>query len=289
MKRKIKIITSSYIYFTPIIKNYNFHVYSEFRTISFSYKVIRKFSKSIIPEHYWYNKWKNEINNGDTVIIHASNHSEDIIDFLQSRFSEIRIIHWFWNPVAVYKNIKLVKKNCELWSFDKKDCEKYNMQFNTTHYFKALELPASNIISDIFFFGFDKGRKVYIDSLEKKMFNLGIKTDFTVLNNNSKETIPYSNILLKIAENKAILDIVQKGQNGLTLRTMESIFLKKKLVTSYKPIQEEDFYNPNNIFILDVDPLSDLPQFLSKPYYDIPASILSKYDVINWAKRFNID
>ena len=46
-----------------------------------------------------------------------------------------------------------------------------------------------------------------------------------------------------------ILDKVYPNQQGLTMRTLESIGAGKKLITTNKSIQHYDFYNTNNIAI----------------------------------------
>ena len=62
-------------------------------------------------------------------------------------------------------------------------------------------------------------------------FNLVMQNKKKNKNKYNKEIIsdylPYSIVLQKIAESKSILDIVQNGQSGPTLRTFESLFLEK--------------------------------------------------------------
>ena len=85
---------------------------------------------------------------------------------------------------------------------------------------------------------------------------------------------------------KSILDIVNPNQSGLTLRVMESLFFKKKLITNNLFISEYDFYNSQNIFILGKDREEDLHDFINSNYIDVDDSIVTSYDYHNWVKRF---
>jgi hypothetical protein len=101
-----------------------------------------------------------------------------------------------------------------------------------------------------------------------------------------KKPISYDDVLVKIGKSKAILDYLSDPSDGLSLRPMESIFHKKKLITNSKLIANYDFYRPQNIFILGRDNLSDLPEFLNSPYEEIDKEIIEKYDFKNWLNRF---
>lgn len=82
-------------------------------------------------------------------------------------------------------------------------------------------------------------------------------------------------------ETRAILDLTQEHQQGLTMRTLETVGAKKKLVTNNSFINEYDFYNENDYEIMtDLSAKADeaektgdysafiLPgeDWLSKPY-----------------------
>ena len=85
---------------------------------------------------------------------------------------------------------------------------------------------------------------------------------------------------------KAVLDIVQEGQIGLTIRTMETLCLHKKLITNNKDIVNYDFYNKNNIFIIGVDSFDDLKLFINTRVGKVDKKILSKYNFVDWVNSF---
>lgn len=75
------------------------------------------------------------------------------------------------------------------------------------------------------------------------------------------------------------------GQSGLTLRVMESIFYKKKIITNNKEIIRYDISNPESVFILGVDSDDQLKNFLETPYKEHDNSVTEQYNLYNWTKR----
>jgi len=84
-----------------------------------------------------------------------------------------------------------------------------------------------------------------------------------------------------------ILDIEHPNQQGLTMRTLESIGAGKKLITTNKSIQHYDFYNTNNIAIIDryasehqID-----PRFWDSPYQKPDECIYFRYSLKSWIRE----
>ena len=256
--------------------------------ISFSQKVLRKiFGLLKIAQAPWYENWKKELNSYETVIIFAPLKDNEVINFIKSKNKNIRIIYWYWNPVARVGYLEdKFHKHVELWSFDPRDCKKYGMNFNTTFYFKDIPLPENKIKYDTFFVGLDKGRSSFLKELQDKITVLGATTYFKIIPG-IKEKISYHKYLEFVSKTKCIIDITPGGQSGLTVRPMESIFFRKKLITSEVSIAGQDFYHEQNIFILGKDNDSRLKEFIESPYIPLEDAIINEYDFDRWLKRFN--
>jgi hypothetical protein len=54
-----------------------------------------------------------------------------------------------------------------------------------------------------------------------------------------------------VAESKMIIDLEHPSQTGLTLRTIESLGSRKKLITTNQDITNYDFFSDNNICVVD--------------------------------------
>lgn len=294
--KKTLILYNSINFFIPHFKKNGALVSSVFKNIPFLLKLVRKVFRILnLHQDYWYNSWKLELNSIDTVVIFAAAAHLDVFRFINEQNKNIRIIYWYWNPVF---RIGLPNKNilymAEIWSFDQKDCQKHNMQFNTTFYFNTISLKKAELIHDAIFIGIDKGRRKYLENLENKLNKLDISTYFHIVPNKNDnkslqlKPVAYAKYLTLLSESKAIVDIQPIGQSGLTVRVMESIFLKKKLITNDLSIQFMDFYNPKNIFILGVDDEVYFKKFINTNYYPLSDSIIAKYNFTNWLERFDL-
>ncbi len=243
---------------------------------------------------YFYGDWKKIMYRFPVIVIYAQK-NEDIISYLCSHKKENqRIIVWYWNPVFRCVSPKKIKGlGCELWSFDLEDCQKYGLNFNTTYYFKDLKLPVSfSKEYDVFFCGINKGRKKQLNEIQTILAKNGI-TSFIYLVDEELPVserlprMPYNEYLKKLSMANAILDVLQDGQEGMTLRVMESLFFNKKLITNQSSIAKEDFYNSNNIFIIGKDDWNNIKDFMNKPVIKTPEEVLDKYDFFTWLKRFD--
>lgn len=94
-----------------------------------------------------------------------------------------------------------------------------------------------------------------------------------------------------MAGTRCLVEIIQKGQHGLSLRALEALFLDKKLITSNPEIAKEPFYRPENIYIcsnfenLEFEKKRVL-DFLNTPQLEIPEEIKQKYLFSNWFAHF---
>lgn len=277
-------------------KKYDIDAEWLYKRNSFLNRVLRKLFREFSPRllKFLYGDWKYKLDRYDLIIVHESLYSSYSIDFIRKRTNK-RIILWYWNSIGngtyYHDNLSPV---CECWSYDKRDCKSYNMKFNTTYYFSTITLPKQKILNDIMFVGMDKGRVDKLLELEGIFKSQGIKSHFHITNPTStnikkydyKNSISYSEVLHLIAESRCILDLVQENQNGLTQRPMESIFLRKKLITNDITVKDYDFYNFNNIFIIGQDDIATLSEFVNSEYINIDNEILKNYDFDKWLERF---
>ena len=90
-------------------------------------------------------------------------------------------------------------------------------------------------------------------------------------------------LLNLIRESRCILDSPQFGQTGLTIRSIECLGAKRKLITTNREIRKYDFYNERNVFIYTDEP--DLnAEFFLQPYEEIDEAVYRKYSLSAWLK-----
>jgi hypothetical protein len=82
---------------------------------------------------------------------------------------------------------------------------------------------------------------------------------------------------------RSVLDIEHPKQSGLTMRTFETLGNQKKLITTNVNILDYDFYNPNNIFVIDRKKVPVIPtQFFTEPYSQLSDDLNYKYSLTGW-------
>lgn len=82
-------------------------------------------------------------------------------------------------------------------------------------------------------------------------------------------------------QSKCILDAPQAGQRGLTIRTVECLGAKRKLITTNTDIKNYDFYRESNILIFEGRIDGD-GAFFTQEYEDIPGEVYRKYSLRHW-------
>lgn len=247
--------------------------------------------------YFSYGNWKKDIYKYDIFILESRKSFEYALKFIKKKTNK-RVIVWYWNEVTereIEPYIVVNKYNCEAWSFDKKNAEKYNMKFNNTYYFSTVNLPKKNIENDVFYVGIDReGRIEKLKELSNYFNKCGLKYNFNLTTSpikmpektfQYKERLSYKDVLNEIAKSKVILDLTKETQYGLTLRPVEALFFEKKLITDNKNIKEYNFYNPKNIFILGEDNLEKLNEFIDSKYEKIDEKKIEEYDFKNWLNR----
>lgn len=274
-----------------IYKNTNI-ISRKLRSIFFK----KKYSTSL-----WHNK-NIDISPETTIIIFDSGVDISYLKFIADKFKVNRKIFWYWNPIRHRISPNLISKlGYEAWTYSISDSEKYNININTTFYFREIvkqEKKSNNIEyikNDVLFVGRDKNRLNELQNIEKNMKNMGLITYFYITadskldqlkRKNFRPLLSYTQIIKLILKSNSILDIVQNKYDGLSLRAMESLFFNKKLITNNVTIKYYDFYNKKNIFILNEDNIEELPNFLKSSYEKIDKKIVDSYDFSKWIQRF---
>lgn len=89
-------------------------------------------------------------------------------------------------------------------------------------------------------------------------------------------------VLNKYQESTIILDINHPNQTGLTMRTFEALGSGRKLITTNKNILNYQFYNPNNILIIERDQLTFPDKFFKLKYLNYNESFYNEMSIQGW-------
>lgn len=182
----------------------------------------------------------------------------------------------------------------KFFSFDLKDTEENNFLEHLTNFIYLQpnihpnpEYKASIIISQ------SKSREAILNKIANYFDHINIKNyQFIVykpatknLNKNIKiirHHIPLDQVNKLMLNSEILIDLLRPNQTGLSFRIFEAMAMNKKIITNNKMIKKYDFYNPNNIFVIDENFTEISEGFLKKPYEKIPDFIYNKYTLNNW-------
>ena len=86
-----------------------------------------------------------------------------------------------------------------------------------------------------------------------------------------------------VAKSRLIVDIQHPKQTGLTMRTIEMLCMNKKIMTTNSDIKNYDFYNDNNIQIIERDNVKIDANKLQNNYQALDEQVYDSYSIYSWA------
>ena len=199
---------------------------------------------------------------------------------------------FFWNPLTRWsKDENYLRKNLErfkdrgyrFYSFDPHDALVYHLTL-LKNVNRKFPVKGDGNKQDFYFVGSSKGRGEILAHLESVLRQKGYSTLFLIIDNKA-EYISLSENIAHSAESACLVEIVSPNQTGLTLRATDALFLGKKLITNCQTIEQTDFYNPRNIYIIRDDELSGIEDFIREPFEKIDDSVVNQYEINCWIKN----
>ncbi|MCT7554562.1 hypothetical protein [Aliarcobacter butzleri] len=223
---------------------------------------------------------------------------------------DIKIFTYFWDSIKNKKSaLDYLDISDKYFTFDYSDTNiDKKIEFLPLFYIKDYEDIAdirNELLYDICFIGtVHSDRYKIIKELEKELKGTNVNT-FFYFYSPSKILFFFQKLFEKdfrnikwdevsfnplnrldvidiIKKSKCIIDIQHPNQTGLTMRTIEILGAKKKLLTTNKEIEKYDFYNKNNIFVFDRNKPKICSNCFIKNYEDINIDIYQKYSLKNW-------
>jgi hypothetical protein len=224
----------------------------------------------------------------------------DTLRQLKKLYPNAKFVWYMWDNIIHVEEYETNSNYFDrIISFDKIDAQKYALVFLPLFYMS--ETRADEKIYDIHFVGnAHSNRKKPISTIlrENSFENVFVyfltgkytKIKYTILKQKDPITsclhvqpLNYTEMVTTMAQSKCVIDIPATNQTGLTMRTIETIGAHTKLITSNENVKQYDFYNPENIYVLDLNTL-EMPdkQFYDRPYVELEEKIKSKYSLESW-------
>lgn len=225
------------------------------------------------------------------------------IEHLRHSFPKSKIILYLWDILKstdVSYNIPYVDK---AMSFDPEDAKNHvGLIFRPTFYVEeylsvndstpkendivfigTLHSNRHNIIKqiekDLSFKGFSFFKYLYVPSFFVYIKDYLTKFPYISIKEINFSPISISETIALLNKTKAILDINYTSQKSLSTRAYEAMAAKRKYITTNAEVMHYDFYNPNNIAVVDIENINLSHGFLNSPFNEIPAKTLYYYSV----------
>lgn len=235
--------------------------------------------------------------------------SKKVLKKMKMTFPNARLCLYLWDSV---KNLNRVDRKFKFFdyitTFDREDAKKYNLilrplffsdeyrnsKINSKFYeydlcfigtihsdryriLKLIEKQAKDNNWKCFFYPYLQSKFVYyIYKLIKKEFRNTKISDFYFSKLSPKEITSIVN------KSKVVVDIQHPDQDGLTMRTLEMIGMKKKILSTNADIINYDFYDSKYIGIIDrTNPVINSCLFSNSTFY-IDEHIYENYSIQKW-------
>lgn len=261
-------------------------------------------------QRYYRNKFYSLPDQLDYIlVIKGSTLDEEKIKYLRKKYKNARFIIYQWDSVANFPKAAEIAPYFDFkYTFDPEDAKCYGWYYRALFFepeecrfdyhkkydlvlicslhseraelYKKLKILSKK--ENMNFFGYLFSNKWSF--LRQKYFK---KNNSFYVKKKDLKFIPLSEKVTSEIYNcsRCLVDYKFPKQKGLTMRSIESIGHKCKLITNNAQIENEDFYNPQNILIYNIDNFNIPKEFIYSDYQDIPEKIYQKYTVQGWVEE----
>ncbi len=239
--------------------------------------------------------WKDRLSRYETIVIFDKALTVYLVRFIRKYAPDIRIKVWLWNVRPLEEEITSC---CEVCTFDEEYAALNGYTYIPQFHFKELfddEAPAKE---GVYYIGYDKSRFEDLKKTALMFEDLGIRSKLILQKDQDAgyADVPrniiltdtetdYADVLSDIRGYSCILELNRPEQKGLTLRSLEALFGRKKLITNNRHITSYDLYDPENIFVLGLDDKDRLSSFIKSDFRPVPPDISEKYSFESWLGR----
>jgi hypothetical protein len=274
----------------------HYYIRTSFQYKSFRQRTYNFFRKNISGrniKHDFYNASVREVMDGlqkhykRILIIRPDLLSDYHLQQLRERTG--CFIAYYWDTVGYAPRKKnIVHFFDRILSFDPGDCEKYGFDFQCNFYY--YENQASETRYQVYNLSSLDERKEIMEEIAMALEGLGLSYLFKGFNKKPfknpyiqyTERISYQNMLNEASHCNVVLDVTKPGQKGLTFRPFEALGLNKKLITTNSAIKDYEFYDPENVVIVQPGRVRLEKEFFETPFKEVPSSVKKKYHLKQW-------
>jgi hypothetical protein len=229
--------------------------------------------------------------------------SEDFVAQLRAHNPRATFILYQWDSIRRTPSaLRLRPYFNRALSFDRQDCQEHpDFVFRPLFYRDDAqngEHPPTSLSYDLTFVGwFHSDRLDRLLAIESAFRARGLRVHFylytgvgTYLRHLVRgehrllhfRRLPFEHVSKIMAASKCVLDLPHADQNGLTMRAIETIGMRRKLVTTSSDIVNYDFYDRRNILSIRELKAAEIASFVAGDSVSVPENVLHKYSLDKW-------
>lgn len=234
------------------------------------------------------------------------------LDFLKTNNPEIKLIFYTYDSVKNNSNgLEILNYFDAKFTFDSQDALQYKMNFRPLFFAKdygTLDRKNKEFKNDLAFIGtahsdrysISENAKSWCEKHYLKMFTFYFSPSKTLFKfkkltekefkNFDERKISFKSLthreIVNIYENtKVILDINHPGQNGLTMRTFETLGAGRKLITTNPKVKTYPFYDSQNIYVIERGNIQFEEEFFKTDFKEMNAEIKESMSLKGWVQE----
>ncbi|WP_318447938.1 lipopolysaccharide biosynthesis protein [Photobacterium leiognathi] len=272
------------------------------------------FRKLIIRfiDDFYTNNLLNNIRYIDYVLlINPETVTPSILHKAKSINPNVKIITYMWDSFKNKKSSKeYINVSDSFFTFDPRDAKdnevsfmplfyvheykniksnyNYNYQFSfigTVHSERfniVKEITKNSNSNYLFFYCPSKFVYLYKKYIKKELNDVQFR-------NVSFSPMQREQIIQVVHDSNIVIDISHPSQIGLTMRSIEMLGARKKIITTNTEIRTYDFYHPSNILCIDQNTTQyQIDEFIKLQYHELPSDIYKDYNINSWIKKLFI-
>ncbi len=191
---------------------------------------------------------------------------DEFVSYLRSKFN-CKIILIIGDKIDSYKwgfDIEHMKDIMDLvCTYNPIDAEKYGIYLHPNALAimdDSIIIPFKDRTTDVFFIGQDKGRIDNVYNVYRKCKSYGLNCEFYVVGKTQAPKIdgifycdwkPYKEVFERIRNSKSVLNILQPGASGVTLRDSEAYNLGCYMISNNTTPELKLIYNEGQLIPID--------------------------------------
>lgn len=240
------------------------------------------------------------------LVINGQTLSAGMMAMLRREFPRMRTVLYMWDSLENRgKSAEELRHYDECFSFDSECARRFGMRHRPLFFVPDFEMPRAEIFDfDVSFVGTMHSDRYAVLKRVQQALPAQLRTYWYLFlqaewvyhayrtlkpamrsaSRSEFSTVPLTRAQVRTVfqRSAAVIDIEHPRQRGLTIRSFETIGARKKLLTTNRSVQDYDFYNPENVCVLDRANPVVAADFFARPYVELPNALYRKYSIAGW-------